>query len=87
MIKPCPPSAGNASGTRAWSLVRQVTVLITASFLLVFGLLSLGQPDPGHASPIDAAGTVTTLLLLALTSRRRRRFRGRHRRSTRDGAR
>lgn len=87
MIKPCPPSAGNASDTRAWSLVRQVTVLVTASFLLVVGLLSLGQPVPGHASPIDAAGTVTTLLLLALAGRCRRRFRGRHRRSTRDGAR
>jgi len=87
MIKPCRRSAGNASGTRAWSLVRQVAILITASFLLVVGLLSLGQPIPGHASPLDAAGTVLTLLLLALTSCRRHRCRGRHRRSTTDGVR
>ena len=87
MIKPCPPSAGNESGTRAWSLVRQMALLIAASSLLVFGLLSLGQPVPGHASPIDDAGTVMTLLLRVLTSRRRRRYRGRHRRSTRDGVR
>lgn len=87
MIKPCPPSAGNESGTRAWSLVRQVAILITASSLVVFGLLSLGQPVPGRASPIDAAGTVMTLLLLALTSRRRRRHCGRRRRSTKDGGR
>jgi hypothetical protein len=66
-----------------------MAILITASFLLVVGLLSLGQPVPGHASPIDAAGTAMTLLLLALTSRRRHRhrYRGRHRQSTKDGAR
>ena len=87
MIKPRPQSAGNRSGTRAWSLARQVALLITASFLLVVGLLSLGQPVPGHASPIDAAGTVMTLLLLALTSRRRHRYRGRPRCSTTDGVR
>jgi MYXO-CTERM domain-containing protein len=87
MTKPCPPSAGNDRGPRVWSLARRVTLMITASLLLVFGLLSLGQPVTGHASPIDAAGMVATLLLLALTSRRRRRYRGRHRRSTMDGAR
>jgi hypothetical protein len=88
MIKRCLPSAGSSSGSRGWPLVRQMAILITASFLLVFGLLSLGPPVPGHASPIDAAGTVMTLLLLALASRRRRRYRGRHRRrSTKDGVR
>jgi hypothetical protein len=87
MIKPLSPNVGNHSGPRVWSLARRLTVLITASLLLVFGLLSMGQPVTGHASPIDAAGTVMTLLLLALSCRRRRRYRGRHRRSTQDGPR
>ena len=87
MIKPRHPKAGNHSGLCRWSLARQVTVPVTASLLLVLGLLSLAQPDTGHASPVDAAGTVGTLLLLALTSRRRHRHCGRHRRSTKDGVR